>query len=55
MTDIEQKNIVEKLNDLWDKLAASSATQEEKDAMIIVLNQVRTDMQKIDANPTSCA
>jgi len=55
MTDTEQKNIVEKLNDLWDKLAASNATQEEKDAMIIVLNQVRTDMQKIDANPTSCA
>ena len=54
MTDIEQKNIVEKLNDLWDKIAASTSTQEEKDAMILVLNQVRTDMQILDVNPTSC-
>jgi len=54
MTDIEQVNIIEKVQDVVSRIAAINATQEEKDYLNIVLNQIITDLQKLEINPTSC-
>ena len=53
MTDMEQVNIIDKVKDVGSRIMAINATQEEKDYINIVLNQIITDLQKLEVNPTN--
>lgn len=47
MLEIEQKNILEKIDSLNAKIWNLGTTQEEREEMTITLNQIKTDIMAI--------
>jgi len=54
MLKTEQENIATKADELKEKITASVATQEEKDEMVLIINQIITDLTEIEAEPNNC-